>query len=724
MARYSDNYYLRQCYLRQEQVPTISVIKKTMTPPLADVYFKSMKPRIKELAGLEPPLKGGGGDWYQPPEDLLNSRAVLKPIKKNVLSKLNHQGVISVGTTLFSNHRKAMDAEIEQALQDSDEKWRKDITKTTSELFDDLAAAATKSNTKHLIEGFDRFSLLYQRTMAKIEILFHESAITEIKNTRENAILEMKYKYSTILKHQATLLYDAYEKKLQEKKNQLKDEFMKKVEAIHTSMADKIHDLNFDKHRAVESLRHYLQCQNLACGVYVALKERETCSYEIEKLERKQKKKVGILQDTIQMKDYEIHLAGKKELKRLEFCDIWRKKVCLVVKSFQRFVLYCLQMLPDHAEFFINMEKLMLLQLNETLEDPEASSIIEEERELFHTPVPQIKPFYLFCDRSYKAPVQEDLCPKRSGISTPSDLPAIIVNKRCLYAACDNFEQFRNKIREFLHGNRGDDADFEDDNVYEHFVPVKYGSSQKLKELKLESSLLQILQQELGNMEIDEDKAPVMCDSCGLPWCVPCPVTCQPAVAVAVLGNEKIDEASHDKIHLVGRNVKLDHEREPKWNSYLRHIEPKMCSCAKTAKKHLSVNLPVYMRRMSYGAPEIPGYEICSIEELKKLVKATRRPVISPVQFPAKTKDMGTQCVDEEYDTLCTCFADRDLSRFSIDLKTLSLAHTDTYRDSVSSSYLTKMTDSFAMSRAQSLRNLIELTEIKEILSRKHCVFE
>ncbi|KAJ8718051.1 hypothetical protein PYW07_005981 [Mythimna separata] len=713
MDRFSDNYYLREFYLRQEQVPTISMITKKMTPPLAAIYFQSMEPKIKVLAGLEPSLKGGGGDWYQPPQELLNGRAVLTPIKKNILTKLNHQGIIKVGTKLFSNHRKAMDLEIEQALLDSDSKWRKCIGDRISVLWDELVAAARRANTEHIVKGFDRFTLIYQQSLPKIEILFHESAITEIKNTRENAILEMKNKYETLLKHQATLVYDEYEKKLEEEKLRLKNDFIQNLEVNRTAMGNKIHDLNVDKHRAVETLRHSLQCQKLACEVYVALKEREECSREMETLQRKQKKQVHIMTDTIRMIDLEINLAKEQEKKRIEYYYMWRKKVWQVAKSFQRFVSYCLNMLPEHAEFFINMEKLMLLQLNETLDDPDASSIVEEESEQFHTPVPRPNTFYLFCDRGYKAQVERDLCPKHSGASTPSGLPVIIVNKRCLYAACDNFEQFGNKIREYLHGNRGDDADFKDDNIYEHFVPVKYGSSQQLLELKLESSLLQILQQEMTNVQIDEDKAPVKCHSCGLSWCHPCPDSSPPAVAVdggkenksapSAMTSSKV---SRDKAHLIGRNIKLNHEGQPKWKSFFKHVEPKMCSCGKTAKKHLAENLPVYMKQKSYGPPEIPGYEMCSIEELKNLVKATRRGPVSPsVELPAKTRqDIGTQYSDEEFGTLCNCFTDTKLSGLYIASKT-SLAHV---RDNISSSYLAKLMASFEMSKAYSLRNLID----------------
>ncbi|KAJ8717404.1 hypothetical protein PYW08_005803 [Mythimna loreyi] len=729
MFNLSDNYNLRKCFLQREQVPTQSMIREKMTPALAAVYFESMSPKLKVLAGLEPRLKGGGNNWYVAPDELLEGRVVLKPIRRDILSKLSSTAVETIGAALFQKHRKAMDLQIEQALIESDSDWRNNIIVRTNQLWDDLVAAATKKNTEHIRKLFHRFTYLYRQSLGKIEILFHESAISEIKNTRENAILEMKNKYSTILKHQATLLYDEYEKKLQEEKLILKNEFTHNLEVTRTDMADTIHDLNVDKHRAIETLKHCLRSQNLACAVYIALKEREECSQEIKMLKRIQKKKVDFMTETIQMQDFEIYLEQEKEKKREEFRNIWRKKVCHVLKSFQMFVSYCLHMLPEHAEFFINLEKLMLLQLNETLEDPEVASIIEEETEQFHTPVPQPKPFYLFCDRGYKAQAERNLCPKHSGTSTPSGIPVIIVNKRCLYAACDNFEKFGNKIREFIHGKRGDDADFQDDNVYEQLVPVKYGSSQKLFELKLESSLLQVLQQEVTNLEMDEDKAPVKCHSCGLPWCVPCPVPSPPAVPVYDVKKNKpgsssipsstitSSKVSYEKLHLIGRSVKLDHEREPKWDSFCKYVRPKVCSCAKTTKKHLPENVPLYMRQMRYEQPEMPGYEMCSIEELKTLVEKARKvkkrgyPLV-PVSMSSKTRDVGIQYYDPLIEEMCTCYSDDELTKF---LNNVQLIVSPKYNfDTMSPSFLSRRVSSFAISRAQSLKKLVQnLSELK-----------
>ena len=401
----------------------------------------------------------------------------------------------------------------------------------------------------------------------------------------------------------------------------------------------------------------------------------------------------------------------------------------------QMLVSYCLKTLLDHAEFFINMEKLMLLQVNEALEDPCAKSINEVD-EQFQTPVPRPKPFYLFCDKGYKPKLEEDLCPKPSGASSLSDIPVIIVNKQCLYAACDNFDQFTDKLKEFIGGHRGDDVDFTDDLVYEHFNPVKYTDSQQLSEVKLESSILQVLQEEMPRIQTDEE-IPNKCRGCELPWCScrsdkeslkdPLPghgSSASPENSKKTTISERsinLNVSSQLKSSTAGPSANmnhLEHAREPKLKKYMRYTEPKKCACALSTKNHLGEHLPAYMRNMSrYDAVKLPNYETCSDITLKKLVQlANPQKTPSPiVELSLKTKDVYTQCSDKKIDLLCTCFKHTNLDSCE------PVRNKDQFiLENVSPSYMKTRLGSFAVDRAHSLRQLIQdAPELKEMFYKK-----
>lgn len=725
----SENYHLRKCYLRTDTVPTMSVMKKKMSENLAAVYFKTMTPKQKVIAGLEPSLRGGGGDWYVPPQELLQGRNVLKPTNKELLSLLNHKGIDLLGSHVFKKHRKLLQVEKEEAMLECDINHRNDVELQCNAIAETTATEAQKKNTERIMNGFEYFTQLYRESLGKFELLFHEAAVSEIQKTREAAIRQMEIHYAEALKVQATRLYNKYAEKLEAAKNRLKNEFIHNIEVLRTAMADNVHDLKVDKHLAIENLRRYLESQKLACQVYVALKERDECSKEIETLQTKHRKAVRALDEKLALINFDIYLATQKEAKRKEVITVWQKKICHVIKKFQVFVSYCLSSLPDYAEFFLNMEKLMLIQLSQVLEKPTAESIIEVEPEEFHTPIPRPQPFYLFCDRGYKADIDEKLCPQRSATSV-SQMPVIVVNKRCMYAACDTFEQFNAKIKQYIHGAKGDDADFVDDNVYPHYVPVKYTSSTQLLDIKLESSLLQVLQQEKANIRELPIKHDFHDSSC---LCAPCYnpyIDGHQSHLEMVSSKESVKRPVH-----ISKSVELIHSRQPKWESYFDYVEAKKCNCTKKAMKHLSANLPPYMQQRSkFDQPELLKYEMCSVAELKMLVKAARNQLTPPSvpSVPSRTRDVSTQCEDIELVLLCTCYDDAEFDKIFSDLTTdptgvvSPISTKDEFRvvESSTTGYLDKNQSSFATDRILSLRNIVEkMPDLVEVFNKKDCSF-
>ncbi|CAK1553029.1 unnamed protein product [Leptosia nina] len=727
MPKFSDNYYYRKCYFERDQVPTQSVMRNKMSPPLADVYFKSMTPKLKVLAGLEPPMKGGGSDWYVPPRDILQGKAVLKPEKKEHLSKLGFMGIDFFGEHLVKRHHKNMDEEQERVLQENDANWKKKVEISSRQQWEETSKEESQHNTSKIQNGFHEFRMLYATSVNNIETLLFDAAINEIEGIKDNAVKKMEERYKVFVKQQAVTLYDQYAMYLDREKKRLKNKFIENIERSRTAATNQLHNIKLDKHIAVEKLRLFLECQNLACQVYVALKEREDCRLEMEKSEHIHRKKMRKLKEDIALKDFEIQLSNEKEKKRQEFIRIWKKKVCHVVKKFQEFVGYCLKVLPNHADFFINMEKLMLIQLSDAMETPCSGSIFSAEPESDKDPVAKPHPFYVFCDKGFKPQINQDLCPKHC-TSSASLLPVVVVNERLIYSACDNLEAFPDTVKQFIDGKRGEDTDVADDHDYTYDIPVRCTTSQQVLELKLESSIMQILQNEMPNVR----DVPTKCCFCKIPYCFCSPL--RPSEIVV----DKRSKADLNPIpakvptgeKMTTREIELQHLREPKWKSYMKYVEPQRCKCGKRAKKHLEEHLPAYMRqRSTYEPVEIPNYEPCSMETLKELVKdaqGKRTPPPTPEKAESKTRNVSTQFSDPHFEELCTCFSDEGIEQLFKKLIIESRLFDDAAAPkmrvvdgSISASHLEKKPASFAEDTAYALRSMIHDSPILEELFKK-----
>jgi hypothetical protein len=176
------------------------------------------------------------------------------------------------------------------------------------------------------------------------------------------------------------------------------------------------------------------------------------------------------------------------------------------------------------------------------------------------------------------------------------------------------------------------------------------------------------------------------------------------------------------------RDVELEHEKEPKWESYMDYVDPTKCRCAKTAKKHLREHLPAYMRNMSiYESPELPHYEPCSVATLQKLVRKAqrKRPPPEPMVVKSRTRDVCTQYSEPEFDVLCTCMSDDEVNRLYNDLfKEPRPDGFDIVGGSAAANNLERRSSSFATERAYSLRNLLASSpELEEIFRKADCNF-
>lgn len=720
-----ENHYFRKCFIKREQVPTQTVMKKKMQS-LADVYFKMMTPKLKVLAGLLPPMKGGGQDWFMHPQDLLEGKAYLAPVKKAHLQNLGFKGIADYGALLVAAHRKNYDDERDRALLQNDINWKNLIECATKKEWEERAQEAAAANTQKILQAFQEFEMIYRTSLNNMETIIMGSAAKEIEQVREDAYKKMKEKYKIMLKQQAIMMYEKWDKRLKDAQERLKRNFIDNVEKAHVDMLEKVHDIKLNKHAIVEKLRHLLECQNMACQVYVALKEKEECKKEQAEMKRKHKKKLKGLKEEVVWKDFELKIAAEKEKKRQAFNQIWRRKICHVVKRFQEFVLYALRMFPDNAEFFLNMEKLMMIQLNEALEDPRAPSIFIPEPEEPASPKEPIKPWVVVRDLNFTPEIKEELVPKPS-TSHRSLMPVVVINDRCIYAACDNLECFTDKIKDYL-CRRLSETDVEDDHNYDLAIPAKYKASQELLELQLESSLMNILQSEKANIK----DAMVKCCECNLPFCF-CSLTSRKTIKIDSEQPHVNDEASTSKPKPAPRSLELLHERGPKWESYMDFVKPH-CACPTTAKKHLNEHLPVYMRNMSrYAAPELPNYEPTTVASLRNAIKNVRgkkTPPPTPKLEEPKTRDFGVQCDDPEYENLCECYAETEVKSIYLDLLEATKAHDrelarQTHCEVVgrrSQDYLAQDINRFARDRACSLKAIVEQEpELKKIFQKENC---
>ncbi|CAB3251133.1 unnamed protein product [Arctia plantaginis] len=269
------------------------------------------------------------------------------------------------------------------------------------------------------------------------------------------------------------------------------------------------------------------------------------------------------------------------------------------------------------------------------------------------------------------------------------------------------------------------DVGYEDNNQYDRYVPIKYTTSQQRSKLKLQSSLLQILQQEIPNIR----KVPIECTDCKIPHCFDCsrnPSMCSNKTLRSVIENVKDLAIPQKPTANLTRKAELEHERATKWESYIGYIKARKCDCSKMSKKQLFEHLPAYMRKTSnYDAPELPNFEICPVMTLKRLVenvKGHKEFVHTSPEVLSGKKEKATQYSNHELECSCShfyngnkyqCFKNNE----AVDLRNIKNSLVNC---SISGEYIAEDISTFAKHRAMSLRRFIEeAPDVKEIFERK-----
>ncbi|GBP27296.1 hypothetical protein EVAR_77310_1 [Eumeta japonica] len=674
-----------------------------------------MPSKIKVHAGLQPILRGPGKSLHISPEDMLKGNVVLTPVKPEDVSSLGCSGIQMIQNKFLKSHQKTLETKKQAALDESDKKWLEIVKTICADNFKECSEKAKINNSIRLREAIRQFEVLYISSINKLEETLNAAPAEKIELLKEQIYNDKVSEYEKLVKQQATALYDKYETKLKEQKTLSRKYFIEGVENKRTEIATRIHDINLEKHRTVDKLRKLIEYQNLACQVYVMLKERKYSKAESGEMRYVHGKVTAKLTKELHQKELKIKIAHEQKRQREEYICPWKEKVRHVVKKFQEFVAYSLHNLPEYGEFFINAEKLMLLHMNSAIEDPNTESIFEEDvEEESTTSAPAPEPFVVFGDLKtdiFKKEIQKKLCPDRCFCPL---LPVLMINKRCIYAGCDNFQVFRDKIKAFIDGKRGDDNDFANEKIT---VDAERQPSKDVYKSTVESSMTRLLKKE------QQSDKPICCKClCRLDVCfcspphlsdISLPLYRQdpPPSLVRIPSGNKITT----------EEARTHHRREPTLEKFVKSVVPNKCDCANRLRKGLKEHMPPYMIKTSkYQSLAIPSYEPCSIATLKDIVEKLRgTPPKTSKLTPTDIKiEAATQCQNRISCRLCsnakTTGLREELRAFD-DLPQFKLV--GEHSPTKGSDYLFEKKDTFAMKRVRSLRQLlISYPSLKSLL--------
>lgn len=596
MSKIHEDYYLRKYYLENSKMPTQKMMTRKMGETLSSFYFNEMNDKLKALAGIELRTPLGAGNWCASPADILKGKNALKSVTKDFISHLKYINPYVLGEQVLRTESRLIKLRNQKVVAQNTQQWKEIIKKKCEEHEEIFTKEIVSDYKRNINVELKKCYATYMESMKQIENILRYSATNAVKQFREQTWELVKGYYKMQLQKQEIDLTDKYRNVLHKKKDKLRHKFIYNLQLNRTKAMAVIHDVKVEKLQTVEKLRNYFAYQNLACQLYVFLMEKEECERQKNELVNVHTEKINKLNTKMEVLEEELCNAKKKETKQRENYKYVEEKVYEIIRKFQLFVTYCLKLMPEHAEFFVNMENLMFLQLNESLDNSSSESILFEEKPTEIQENDKVETYLIFDNNP-----------------DTLNVPMFMINKHCVCAVCGNNKDLT-KIR--------DSAEklFEEKNFdYSCFKPVKCKSQHEIKELKLESSLMRIIKNEIKYLECITNP----CCHCKKKEC-----NCSLRFySEAIAG---VDESTnYETIYRPRRSVT---------KQYLGEC-PKSCKCQELAKKELIERLPPYMLKVPNSEPVLCNYEPCTPQELHHLItqskieKATKEKSIQHTEF-------------------------------------------------------------------------------------------
>ncbi|GJQ75925.1 hypothetical protein Trydic_g17984 [Trypoxylus dichotomus] len=119
----------------------------------------------------------------------------------------------------------------------------------------------------------------------------------------------------------------------------------------------------------MQQLRHCLECKNLANLMYVLCMERRKCGIERAVLEYKYKVLVEDLEKKIAQQAEQIQQLTEQNEQKQNQLNIREECVLEILKQFQKFINYALRATPTQAEFLLDVRKMMLFEITQSLKE-------------------------------------------------------------------------------------------------------------------------------------------------------------------------------------------------------------------------------------------------------------------------------------------------------------------------------------------------------------------
>ncbi|XP_045492452.1 uncharacterized protein LOC123691910 [Colias croceus] len=394
-------------------------------------------------------------EWISPSDQLIGIIELKPPFTSKINRAKTHEGILHIGNTVLEQERSRFLKSLTSLIEENDASWqhiltheREAVNKKVKQIYENIFNQKSKIMTNEI-------SAFYENNLQELEEHLKSELQTVLQSSHASMVSLLNNDIKLKLRKEKKRLEDILRKRLLSEVKKINKYYNLLLRNEISRNENIISHALRDRNDAIGAFLKQIEAEKLTSSMYVMSVERKRC--KINKLMLQSHHDAETTEKLCKLKEKREILDSLRQ-KDVPFMDVnkeWEEKIAKILQLFLKFISFSLKLLPEQTTFLLDLEKMVILQLNEIQKQPgNAHSLLYNENDLTNTfdfadkPIEELvcekEPFTIIGDLS-------DPIPPRYGstetLPIDVDLPVVRLQRQYVYAKCHGYEDIKKILK-------------------------------------------------------------------------------------------------------------------------------------------------------------------------------------------------------------------------------------------------------------------------------------
>lgn len=389
--------------------------------------------------------------WTSPSDLLIGHIELIPPFTSKITRGITHKGILGIGDKMLQSEQDKFMKHLTQLLSENDSAWsqilqheKESVINKVRNIYDNIFITKSKIMQQEINEFYEQTLLEVEKDMKSqvndVLISAHANIISDLNTEIKLKLAKEKIIFKKVLK-------ERYESEVVKIKDYyrllLRNEIYRNKKLVHQAI--------IERNDALKAFYRQIEAENITSTMYVLCLERKKCKIKRFLLENYQGAEIAEKYKKIKECENLIADYQSKDENLSKISNHWKENILKVLKIFIKFISFSLQLLPEQSGFLLDLEKMVVLQLNEIEKAPMIVTPILCDGEKFQNifkfeefekevKVCDKEPFVVVGDLSPDVP---PVYGSRETLPSDVDLPYVRVQRQYVYVKCHDYEEIK-----------------------------------------------------------------------------------------------------------------------------------------------------------------------------------------------------------------------------------------------------------------------------------------